>query len=127
MREEESDNVLDLPEGKQKPAPKVYPKVLMVGVALVIIAFIVKIAGLFNFGLALFILSWIVLGIHFALRLKSNFRNYKYICIRDLGRFGVVSAIIMRLLDLPFVLPVMILSVFMYAGGYFGALSADTE
>jgi|GEM_PF-4801328 len=127
MRNDENESVLDLPEGEQKPAPKVYPKILIAGVGLVIIAAIIKITGFKNFGLALFIVSWIVLAIHFSLRLKSNFRHYKYICLRDLGRLGVVSAMIMRLLDAPFVLPVMILSGLIYAGGYFGNWASDPE
>ena len=119
MCEEESNIILDLSERKEKPSPKIYPKTLMTGVVLVIIAAVIKITGFKDFGLALFIVSWIMLTIHFSFRLKSNFRHYKYLCLRDLGRLGVVSAIIMRLLDVPFIFPVIFLSGLIYAGGYF--------
>lgn len=121
MSQEDSKIVLDFPEEEKKPEPKLFPKFLMVGVILVMVASIVKIAGFRVVGLALFIVSWLTLVIHFALRLKSNFKFHKYMCLRDFGRLGVVTAIIMKLLDLPFVLPVMILSGMIYAGGYFGA------
>jgi hypothetical protein len=93
----------------------------MSGVILVIIAAISRIAGFERAGLVIFVASWFVLVIHLSLSVNANFRHNKFICLREFGRLGVISAIIMKMLELPFVFPVMIFAGLMYAGGYFGA------
>lgn len=113
-------DVLDLPEEQQLPKPRLFTGLLMAGLGLVIIAALLRIFDIDRFGNVLFVIAWAIMLVHFVLKVVSNFRFHRRMCVRDLGRLGVITAIMLQMLHLPFALYLMIASGIIYAVGFFG-------
>ena len=97
----------------------------MVGIVLITAAAILRIVHVEAWALTLFAVAWGIMFVHFLLKVFSNHRFYRKMCVRDLGRLGVVTAVTMRIFEMDFALWVMVTSGVVYAFGFFGAWGPD--